>query len=366
MHKISNKPFSGVDRRFRGNLAASNWTLCVGAGISFGFVPTWMELTRRAINIAFKQSYDAVHFEELVKETRWSLDALLQGVANQLNLLGRPADDFGNLLEECLYGEIIAKAKANKVDSALVDALNNPRWLKQDEFNQLLDFIESDFSDTTLVRLAKCLAAGKLANKSPMAIINFNADTLLHALLDMYLINNHASKIGSWQYPAASFKKTFRGIEGVDQYVTPIFHCHGAVAPALPKRRYKTKRRDARDHLVFTEADYLSIAGTVATWAQALFLFYAQSSRLLIIGHSLSDPNIRKWLGWSLNTTIQEISAVSAATEHSPRHIWMAKKPADTGLREIQEISLLHLGVRVCWLNDWNEIGPALENLLGL
>ncbi|MCG9620688.1 hypothetical protein L1D56_11920 [Vibrio diabolicus] len=44
--KVLNKSFDGIDNKYRGHLAASSWTLCVGAGVSFGLVPTWYELTK--------------------------------------------------------------------------------------------------------------------------------------------------------------------------------------------------------------------------------------------------------------------------------------------------------------------------------
>ena len=366
MPLVKHKPFDGLDVRYRGNLATSAWSLCVGAGVSFGLVPTWQELTRRAVNDAFGTAYDDAGFEQLVKSTRWSLDAFLQGAANKLALAGRPDDAFGEILEVGLYSDLLGQANSAGLKKCLSDALNNPRWLKKDEILQLTDFFEKTHGNSTLVNLSRSLAGAKEARKGPQAIINFNADTLLFALLDLFLIRAHAAKIGKWEHPSFSFVRTLRGIDGLPSEATPIFHCHGAVAPSPSGRLKKAKRRDSREHLVFTEADYLNIAGNVATWAQSLFLFHAQSSRLLIVGHSLSDPNIRKWLAWSLSSSLEEMEAVSSAKEFTARHIWVARRPKDAAQREIQEISLLHLGVRVCWVDDWGRIGDVFENLLAL
>jgi hypothetical protein len=329
-------------------------------------VPTWQELTRRVLNQAFDTNYDEEGFALLVKTTRWSLDALLQGAANKLALAGKSPDAFGELLEISLYEDLLAQARDMSVDDCLRDALNNPRWLKKEKVVQLTDFFKKRHGDTTLVQLSLALAEAKEAGKAPQAVINFNADTLLSGLMDLFLIQKHAGKIGRWEHPPFSFVRTLRGIDGLPTGATPIFHLHGAVAPSPGGKRIKAKRRDSREHLVFTEEDYLSIAGNVATWAQSLFLFYAQSSRLLIIGHSLADANIRKWLAWSLNSSIEEMAAVSAAKEFTPRHVWIARKPADAALRKIQEISLLHLGVRVCWVDDWSQVGGVINNLLAL
>lgn len=187
--------------------------------------------------------------------------------------------------------------------------------------------------------------------------------TLLYALLDMFLIQEHRARTGKAENPPASFVKTFRGGEAKGRLATPVFHCHGAIAPVLRKSK-SGRRRDSRDQLIFREQEYLDLAGSVSTWAQSLFLFHAQSSRLLILGHSLADPNIRKWLGWTHANSIKTFSAVSRASEITPRHIWIAKSPVDAKVREIQEVSLLHLGVRVCWLNDWKDVAATLRNLL--
>lgn len=366
MSQIKHKPFDGLDAKYRGSLSTSAWSLCVGAGVSFGLVPTWQELTRRVVNEAFGTTYDEPGFEALVKSTRWSLDALLQGAVNKLELSGKSPDVFADLLEAGLYSDLLGQADSKGLKKCLSDALNNPRWLKKDEILQLTDFFEKTHGGSTLVNLSRSLAEAKEVRKGPQAIINFNADTLLFALLDLFLIRSHAAKIGKWEHPSFSFVRTLRGIDGLPSDATPIFHCHGAVAPSPSGKLKKAKRRDSREHLVFTEADYLSIAGNVATWAQSLFLFHAQSSRLLIVGHSLSDPNIRKWLAWSLNSSLEEMAAVSSAREFTARHIWVARRPKEAAQCQIQEISLLHLGVRVCWLDDWGKIGGVFKNLLAL
>lgn len=366
MPQVKHKPFDGLDKRYRGNLSTSAWSLCVGAGVSVGLVPTWQELTRRVVNQAFGTTYDDAGFEKMVKSTRWSLDALLQGAANKLTLLGKAETVFGELLEEGLYSDLFNQVRSSGLEKCLSDALNNPRWLRKDEILKITDFFEKAHGGSTLVSISRSLAEAKEARKGPQAIINFNADTLLFALLDLFLIRAHAAKVGKWEHPTFSFARTLRGIDGLPPDATPIFHCHGAVAPSPSGRLRKAKRRDSREHLVFTEADYLSIAGNVATWAQSLFLFHAQSSRLLIIGHSLSDPNIRKWLAWSLSSSLEEMSAVSTAKEFTARHIWVARRPSEAAQREIQEVSLLHLGVRVCWVDDWSQVGGVFENLLAL
>jgi hypothetical protein len=364
--RIKNKSFDGLDVQHRGTLGPSPWSLCVGAGVSFGLVPTWQELTRRVVNDAFGTKYDDRQFQDVVQQTRWSLDALLQGAANKLSLDAKPQTAFADLLEKCLYEDLLNAVDAAGLRTTLANALNNPRGLRKAEVNNLAGYFETAHPTSSLVQLSRALAKSRDLNKGPRAVINFNADTLLFALLDLFLIREHAKRVGKWEMPSFAFIKGFRGIDGFGPNATPIFHCHGAVSPNPTGRKSKSKRLDAREHLVFTEADYLTIAGTVGTWAQALFLFHAQSSRLLIIGHSLADPNIRKWLSWSLSSSLAELAAVTKSKEFTPRHIWITARHNDVELMKIQEISLLHLGVRICWIGSWSDIGAVLDNLLAM
>jgi hypothetical protein len=358
------KPFNGCDAAYRGILGTSAWCLCVGAGISVGLVPTWNELTRRVLNSALGTQLDETQFDFVIKQTKWSLDALLQAASNDLLAEGASSDEYNRLLEEALYADLLAVAKSAGVEEALVEALSNPRSLKAKALHRLYQFFQARYATSTVVQLSREVAHANQNDKGPRAVINFNADTLFHTLLDMFLINEFREQTGSTDHPQASFVKVLRGIQPPNRYAVPIFHCHGAVSPIA--RKSKGQRRDSREHLVFREQEYLDLAGNAYTWAQSLFLFHAQNSPMVIVGHSLADPNIRKWLAWSHAIWLEEFSALVGSAEVTPRHIWITKSPEDRDIRKIQEISLSHLGVRVCRIDDWQDIAPTLRNLLAL
>ncbi len=365
MASTKNKPLEGKDKKFRGIVANRPWSLCVGAGISVGLVPTWQDLTRRVLNEAFGTGYDNDGFDALSRNMRWSLDALLQGAANYLFLQGQPRDAFSGLLEKHIYNDFLKVADSSNVKEAVIEALNNPRLLKKDQVYSLCDFFMANYGSSTLVSLAQRTSIAKGNGKAPQSIINFNADTLLSTVLDLFLIKNHFESTRKFEHPKAEYKKTLRGMDSGNVYVTPIFHCHGAISPQSIKS-CAVKYKDARENLVFSENDYLEIAGNVSTWAQSLFLFQAQCSRLLIIGHSMSDSNIRKWLAWSHENSMKDIVQLTNSSEITPRHIWIAIEPSDKNQKLIQEVSLLHIGVRICWIPCWGDIGEVLDNLLAL
>lgn len=357
------KSIQGVDNKFRGTIGGNKgWTLCVGAGVSAGIIPIWSNLTKNLVNKTFEKEYSQENFINLTKELGWGLDSLLQACANEIVLKGMGVEKFNEYLEECLYKDILEKIDKINLRSEFCQALNNPRKLRVKESKQLLKFFDENYSNTTLVKISKVLVKSFLKSSAPQAIINFNADTLLYAYLDLCLIQKHSETIGRWLHPSVAFRKVLRGASGIMKDTVPIYHCHGTLYPATTQ----IKSFDSRDQLVFLEESYLNIAGSVATWAQSLFLYHAQHTNLVIVGHSLADPNIRKWLNWSFESNRKEIQSISDATKVAPRHIWITKVPKDDEIRHIQEVGLTHLGVRVCWIDEWSEVDAVLENLLAI
>jgi len=357
------KSIQGVDIKYKGILGKkkTEWTLCVGAGISNGIIPVWSELTRNVVNQVFSKNLNYDDFKEITKNIGWSLDVILQSCANKIVNGGGKIQQFNEILEGGLYNDIFNKISDPELVTALKKALHNPRLIKQKHTIQILEFLEASFKDASLLKITKVLADAYQQEKSPSTIITFNAETLLYACLDMYLIKSHSEKNGTWQLPKEAYKKVLRSADGISKGLIPIYHCHGSIYP-------KTSRRvnDSREQLVFLEESYLNIAANMSTWAQTLFLYYAQNTNLLIIGHSLSDPNIRKWLHWSFELTKKEINNISGVTDISPRHIWINKKPEDILVQEIQEAGLLHLGVKICWIDEWDQVDQVIRNLLNL
>jgi hypothetical protein len=365
--KLLNKSFDGTNPNFKGHLASSPWTLCVGAGISYSLVPTWYELTKNVVNDAFGWNCSSSEFDNIADASKWSLDSLLQGASNKLDIDNAKKGSFYDLLEKHLYSELLNKVGTPFLQKALIKGLSKPRDLSKDETLALVNFFETNYSDSTLNQLAEVLNEAHEKNELPISIINFNADTLLHLLVEIKHIAR-SNKGSSWNQPVEQFVKSFRGVETSSRDVVPIHHCHGAISPTIKGSK---KSNDSRQNLVFRESEYLEIAGNASTWAQTLCLYHAQNSKFLIIGHSLSDPNIRKWLAWSHQNHIKELTQIlpnhkASTIAVSPRHIWINVKPSDPKQQELMEISLLHIGVRICWVNSWGDVQSTMRNLLAL
>lgn len=100
------------------------------------------------------------------------------------------------------------------------------------------------------------------------------------------------------------------------------------------------------------------------TWPESVFMYHANISRLLFFGLSMSDPNLRRWLALSQQQS-NDGHVLRGGRESLP-HLWMTKLPDAQATREPTWQSLTHLGVRTAWLNDWQHITDALENVIGL
>ncbi len=356
--------FFGLETKYRGSVSNVPWTLCIGAGTSTGLVPNWSELTWHVLQDAFKTKIAFDEFKKACVNTGWGLDAYIQAAENIIDSSSTDARKFISILGSALYNDLFKKATTYNVTKELIIALSDPRYLKLRQMEKLYVFLEKEFKQTTIFSLSRILNDLVDTPKAPTAVLSFNADTLLYTITDVLAINEHETKIGQHVRPKRKYQSVFRS-----QYVwhgsIPFIYSHGAIAPNV-KVALKEHRRDSRDKLVFREKDYLDIAGNMSSWTQSTFLYYAQTTRMLIIGHSLSDLNIRKWLAWTHKNNINDIDVISGGAKIPAYHVWVNVLPKEKWLRDIMECGLHHLGVAVCWIKDWDEIDSALRNVLAI
>lgn len=358
------REFNATARNFRGNLASGKWTLCIGAGVSRGIVPTWDELTRRLVNDTFSTSFSEDEFRKECSEIGWSLDSWIQACANHFLLTKRTLSDFYELIETHIYSDLRAKSRAYRIEETLLGVLDKPHTCSRKEVSDVCTFFEKEYTKTSLINVTKSLLLALKKKRLPDAIVTFNADTLLHTLIDLYQRRDHYLGPPPHGHPNFAFKTIFRPLESTAREVVPIYHCHGAIKP----RGSKAKRapRDSRDRLVFLESEYIRVATTSASWAETLFMFQAQTTRMLCLGFSMSDPNMRRWFALSNLSAIQDISTFAKITNITPRHIWITTSPASPEIRAIRNESMIHLGVRPGWIDRWADVPAVFENLLSL
>ena len=344
--------------KFRGYLMPHAWTLCTGAGISKGIAPDWFDLTHFVVSTCLAEDVERDKFAEIVKSSGWTLDSWIQAAANVHYANGGAHDQFRDFIESCLYSKVREKAKGYGLEKYLTTVLNFPNRALKDQIINVCQFIEHEFANSSLVQVGKFLIEANICGKSPKAILTFNADTFLETYITIKLREMHYIGPGPHGHPEYPFVQVTRpsNSNGVK---TPIIHCHGSVSP-IPHKG--VPHRDARDRLIFLEEEYLAAASSGAAWAETMFLYYAQCTRMAFVGMSMSDSNVRRWMrATSLEKQKDEL-AFGFSGRINPDHLWVKPRPSELE-QQLALHSLCHLGVRPAWINSWAELRHGLLNL---
>jgi len=360
------KPLVGVvatDEKFRGCIGSGRWTLCVGAGLSRGVAPTWFDLTLRIVNQVFRSTYTAKDFDKIVAESGWSLDAWIQAAANEYRVQGKADDEFTDLLESVLYSDLRNVASGLPLERYLVQVLNDPKTAPRARVLEICEFLETNFKGASVLGVARLLITAAQSRMAPYSVITFNADTLLETIIDLFLRRDHYLGPGPHSHPVYFYKPIHRP-QDISSDKTFIYHCHGTIMPRV--ERESAPVFDGRDRLVFLEQEYLRIAATSASWPETLFQFHSQTTRMLFVGLSMSDANIRRWMASTNDTVARDYELLGHGRRVNPQHLWFTRKPSDPAMERLRLVSLLHLGIRPAWLEDWSQIAYALANVLGL
>jgi hypothetical protein len=358
------KPLYATDAKFRGHLGYTRWTVCLGAGASSQVVPSWIELTRRLTNRVFKTKYTDAEFKAAFFYQGWGLDSWIQAAANHHKLDGGDLSSFQGQIQDILYEDLLSEAATVGVADDLLAALEWPRAIKRKQVEKVCNFFELRYGKTSLMGMVKWLIAAEKKDKLPFAIISFNAEPLLHTVFELFQRLEHYKQPPPHSHPKYRFTRIVKPHfvpRDADEngHKIPIYHCHGAL---IPRSNGATSHASTGDNtLVFLEQDYLKVSTTAATWPETIFMYHASLSRMLFVGLSMSDPNIRRWLGLS------EVAATAGQTlrgpSSGPPHLWLTKEPIDPGTKQVSLEGLCHLGVRPAWIDDWPDLEAGLRNI---
>jgi hypothetical protein len=355
-------PVLALDPKYRGYLPASAWTLCVGAGISRNIAPDWGDLAYEVVSASIDPNLARVEFDALVKESGWSLDSWIQAAANKHIADGKSAASFKDLIESKLYSKIRQAAQGLGIEGHLTKVLNLPKNEPRERVIEVCELIEHSFPSSSLVQLGQTLIQAAKSNRGPAAVLTFNADTFLETYIDLALRRDHYLGPGPHGHPKYYFVQVTRPSNMQGEKI-PIVHCHGCVAPHWSESRTP---RDSRDRLVFLEQEYLAMASSSGSWGQITFLHQAQTTKMMFIGMSMSDSNVRRWMSASELERDKDRHIFSYKTRSNPDHIWLKPEPKDQASKDLFLYSLRHLGIRPAWMPSWNELGDSLKNLAAI
>ncbi len=335
------------------------FTLVLGAGVSYGLVPGWNAFTGDVVEQVAQElqiapdtlpgvalgadgslTIDTSHplGNEALLEICWQRlrDARLMAHADEgdgwqrwcaLNTASRR--HFADLLRRCLYpdpravADVPAALAANRTLKVLTDVLTSAH-------------------------------ASRIAS-----VITFNIDDwlerALHHSCQAQGLSGWGQRFSSIPHPTYGPVRSGDVAGGAPRL--PIFHLHGlltsedAVAEGVfRKPRQRLPALDAPSSLVFTEEQYWEVSSTPAGFANHIMQSALSTSHCLFLGLSMRDINILRWLG--LRGLEHERSFVSRAGLHFAdadesvryasekrfealiQHYWMANQP-DAILQEI-------------------------------
>ena len=353
---------SDVEAVLRTLSRGSGWSLCIGAGASMPVFPSWPELVKKLAAIDPKATPDMA--DRLLLS--YSPDALIEAAKHILKL-----DDIGfsQLLTTELYSHLKDEAGPKLwpdiVRCLETDILSN---VKLSQWESFITFFQTHpiFSKITALELSEIITESLNKDFAPFSILSFNAEPLLFALINAQVARKHdwIRPHGAQNPPKQSVDKLTRGISNrVKERVQYIF-CHGLL-PVLDSE-IKKPNSNSVDKLVFSETQYLTLSNAVMSWQATSFVESCMNRTMVFVGVSLSDSNMRNWLSRVAQNKIKELNEVFGHNGDSTSHFWIQKHPGSESEATWIESSVSHLGVRLVWVSEWDEVGTTLRKMLGI
>lgn len=337
-------------------LKNKHYALCLGAGICHGIMPDWQELTFDILKATIDPALTTNEFDTICQKLGWSLDSILQAVLNYVQESGGSTSKFEELIQVSIYSKIINNATKYGLGSKLQRFISDPFHRNTSDIIDLYNFFVDNYELSSLFQISRFLIEAEKKHQAPSAILTLNADVLLHSLLTLMQLKEEFDNTGKANGTDFRYKAVHHVIES-DGHKIPIYHIHGSIVPL-------TRKRDARQNLVFQETSYHAVSGSNHSWQQVIFQFYALKNRFLFIGLSMSDPNVRRWLAHTSSVLNNDIINLPGENRNATPHIWVTPKAKFETERKLKQLGLSHLGTKVGEIEDWSKLHFALTNLV--
>ena len=267
-----------------------------------------------------------------------------------------------NRLVEALFAPLREASGRNW--QVVADALTStrPASLQLEDWRTFLRVIRK-FKDTSAPSIAQALANVATTPLRPAGIVSFNAEPLLYGLINAYaalrpvpLPDPEATLLDRMAHDLAS-----RHVARI-----PYYYAHGLLKVPNGRERFNDSLSPGK--IVFTESQYLNLSRSVYSWQAATFLSVCMHHRCVFAGLSFTDPNLRRWLAWEYEGRRTERERKEL--KHRPTHYWIKKRLPHrkrgvlTAAEILVEDSVRHLGLRIVWVDEWDEVGEVLRIML--
>jgi SIR2-like protein len=350
---------SSIGTVLREKCSHTGWALCIGAGISVPAFPQWQELVERLVLKELGPSKGAATTAILLD--KFSPDALIQAAHERS---GKTATQFAKALSSELFRSLkhkLGPAQWKATRAALNAA--SPGDLKLSTWTTFRDSIRNAFQDMASLGIAEILVTIHGENLAPRSIISFNAESMLYALTHAEHAIGSSMQLSIGESPKRILDRVTHSVSHRQPDRIPYIYCHGLLPLVGGTGKLSPQ---SVDKLVFSEAEYLALANRNFSWQANVFTEAALFHSILFVGVSLTDPNMRRWLSWIHNNRTAELKTQHGYQGDSTVHFWINRRTASLETDSWIESTVAHLGVRVVWVTNWNEIPSVMKRMLGI
>lgn len=325
--------------------------LVLGAGVSFGSnFPSWEGLLSKLEADCLGK--DGEKATRRLRQVGYSLPAVAsilkqQWVKRERRKPGRTATsriqqqlDFAELVRKSLYENF-------RFFPGGVDKANRREIVREIKTtNQTLRAVAS---------LCAVKHSGESVfsrNRLIHAIVTFNLDAVLQA----YVYARYEKRLlRTVERPSAG-----RSVDKIN-----IYHMHGFL-------RFDSKagnfEKEAPDSLVLTEEEYYDFFNQPTSIFNYTLLYLLREYSCLFIGLSMSDDNLRRLLHYSKSERIRgyEAEGIDNPSERKiVRHYAIMARSDSRFCDRITQEALKNLGVKVLWIDGFEQIPERLGSLYG-
>jgi len=292
----------------------------LGAGASLGSgVPTWEDLL---VRLADKAPKGKPAFQEL-RSQGFSLPVAAANIESMYGSRQKLFDQlWRTLYADTPFGTI---------------SLARP-WKRE-----LLDNVQNRNPTLRAVAALCCAASGTgfIPNGKVRAVVTFNLDTILEEYV-------------SYRYGGDMLQAIDHPAARTDVSATSVYHMHGFVKIG----------RMSPGALILTEADYFDFFSEPFGAFTYTFLYLLREASCVFIGLSMRDDNLRRLLYYSARERGQVFSKMgrSRSSPALARHFALMARQ-ENSIDDALESGLRELGVRIIWLDGYDEIPSVLKKV---
>ncbi|WP_291651751.1 SIR2 family protein [Clostridium sp.] len=209
--------------------------------------------------------------------------------------------------------------------------------------------INSDNGDSSLLNSISKLCLARKSGTGIKAIVTYNFDDLLE-----YSFNKHGIKYNSL-YSELDYSTSDK---------LGIYHVHGF----LPRNPNKYEQL-SEGLLVFSEDRYHSLYNDPYSWTNITQLNFLRENTTLMIGLSLTDPNLRRLL--SISNRKNKLRKHYAIMRKKDFRISMEDANINENIlksfnninNELHETAFEQLGINIIWVENYDEISDIIDRI---